>query len=155
MSQFTPRMLTVRQPWADFLVPSRDLILWLTTHNPDLIPQLPKDVENRPYGTTWRGTLLIHAGQQADRKAMDMFGLDQALFVRGAVVGTVQLVDITTTSASPWALPGSRHWQVTNRQRLSSPVECTGFLGLRPPTPPVLASVLSLLDHQRKQLAIR
>ncbi len=143
------RMFSVRQPWADFLIPDDDLFAYLRKVNPGLVARLPKDVENRGYATTWRGDLFIQAAQQADQAAMVGFGLNPRRFVYGAVVGMVRVVDVVTDSPSWWAQPGQKHWQVDDRVRLDNPVRCSGFQGVRAPTPHVLASVLSQLAHQR------
>lgn len=142
------RMLTVWQPWADFLVADDDLIAWVREVNPELAGRLPKDVENRGKGTPWCGTLLVHAGKEVDLAAMERFGLDPARFVTGAVVGLVRLVDVVTDSPSWWAQPGRKHWRTTDQRRLASPVHCVGFQGAREPEPAVLASVLSQVAHQ-------
>lgn len=140
----TYRMLSLWQPWADFLVPGGEIVQHLAQ-----LDRKPKDVENRGYGTPWRGILLVHASQRVDREAMNRWGLNPEGFVRGAVVGVVRLVDVVDNSDSPWAEPGRKHWRVTEPVRLASPVECAGFQGPRPPTPHVLATVLARLDHQR------
>lgn len=155
----TYRILTVQQPWADLLIPPDDLRYRMLTGNvPEWARQLPKDVENRTWGTAWRGVLLIRAGLTIDETAMQRFGLNPADFVRGAVVGTVRLVDVVSSAQSVWAErypdPGKwmRHWVVDHPQRLDRPVECrAGDQGLRVPDPGILGAVLLLLEHQKQQ----
>jgi hypothetical protein len=149
----TYRMLSVWQPWADFLVADEAYRHELRSTHPELAELLPKDIENRDWVPSggWRGTVLIHSVKDRfDVAAMARFGLDPATFVRGHVVGLVQLVDIEDNSVSRWAEPGRKHWLMGNPTRLRSPVKCAGFQGLRPPTAAVLASVLTQWDHQRQ-----
>lgn len=152
----TFRMLCVQQPWADFLVADEAYRDELRLTHPELAELLPKDVENRGFtpGGGWRGTLLVHAVKTSfDAAAMERFGLDPAAFVYGAVVGLVQVTDVVENSASRWAKPGFKHWCTANPVRLRSHVECVGFQGLREPTPPVLASVLTQWEHQQQMAA--
>lgn len=51
---WTPRALSVRQPWA-----------WAILH-------AGKDVENRSWATGYRGELLIHAGKTIEDDAVDI-----------------------------------------------------------------------------------
>lgn len=89
------RALSVHQPWA-----------WLIVHG-------HKDVENRDWGCSYRGPLLIHAGKTLTRKyhrecqAMlrDRFGIALPALEelpRGGVVGVATLVDVVRESTSPW-----------------------------------------------------
>jgi hypothetical protein len=156
-SQFvTFRMLSVRQPWADFLVADEGYRDELRRTHPELAESLPKDVENRGWapGGGWRGTLLVHAVKNGfDVEAMVRYRLDPAAFVYGAVVGVVQVTDVVDNSVSRWAESGRKHWLTASPARLRSPVECAGFQGLREPTPPVLASVLTQWEHQQQMAA--
>jgi len=95
------KALTVRQPWAG------------------LIARGIKDIENR----TWAPTLAlgdrfaVHAGRRDDALRVEEYGqvvngdLDHPLcHAHGIVVCTVQLVAVTRTSRSPWAIDGHWHW---------------------------------------------
>ncbi len=88
--------LSVRQPWA-----------WAIIH-------AGKDIENRTWCSTWqRGRIAIHAakGMTRDeywnahlfmwpkRRVMCPGFLELA---RGGIIGSVELVDIVTSSDSPW-----------------------------------------------------
>jgi hypothetical protein len=88
--------LSIRQPWA-----------WVILHR-------GKDVENRTWPTKFRGRLLIHAakimrnedwraGYMAFSRCAQSLGMEgpQALDY-GGIVGSVELVDCVTESASPW-----------------------------------------------------
>lgn len=118
------RALSVRQPWA-----------WLIVHG-------HKDVENRDWGTGWRGPLLIHAGKTLTRKyhrecrAMlaEVFGIalpDLDELPRGGVVGVATLVDVVRASASPWftgAADGGLGWVLRDARPLPFH-PCAGALG--------------------------
>ncbi len=146
------RILTVYQPWADFLIPSPQTAAQLARNSQAAARNLPKDVENRGSGTRWRGLLLICAAKsRVDQTAMDWFQLDPRQFVRGAVVGVVTLNDVVDDSTSPWALTGHRHWLMTDPTRLTNPVPCSGFQGApREPNPNVLREVLADLERQHR-----
>ncbi|MBB6557280.1 hypothetical protein HD593_012170 [Nonomuraea rubra] len=112
------RMLTVRQPWAALLVAGI------------------KDVENRSWGTPYRGRLLIHSGLKIDAEGfelMDQLGivLDGPM-LRGMILGSVNLVDIRQDSSSLWARAGVNHWLVTDARPAVTPMPAAGALGLRP-----------------------
>jgi hypothetical protein len=142
------RQMTIWQPWAHLLTVDDTAIEAVRATNPELADRLPKDVENRSHGTTWRGTLLVHAGRRIDLRGCDRFGLDPAALVTGSVVGIVRLVDVVDNSPSFWAEPGQKHWLVMDRARLDDPVPAVGFQGSRPPVPEVLAAVLARLERQ-------
>jgi hypothetical protein len=93
--------LSVRQPWAS------------------LILQAGKDIENRGWSTKFRGRILIHAAKgmtQAEWRDAVQFahwgaprltqdslqGFDFDELQRGGIVGSVEIVDCVTFSASPW-----------------------------------------------------
>ena len=94
--------ISVRQPWA-----------WLIIH-------AGKDIENRSWPTKVRGRVLIHAAKgmthdeyaeavevamvaragtpPAQRVIMPSFNA----MPRGGIIGSVEIVDCVTESASPW-----------------------------------------------------
>ena len=90
------KILTIRQPWASLIVAGI------------------KDVENRSWLTSYRGRLGIHAGSRVEQDALDAYGhlLDGDL-PRGALIGSVTLVDCISNSRSKWAEPGmcTGYWQ--------------------------------------------
>jgi hypothetical protein len=131
------RALTIRQPWAA------------------LIAHDDKRVENRTWGTAWRGQLLIHAAKTADPFESDAGPIagDQ---VRSAIVATATLADChlcecaTTGSADCqvcgcdlWAEPGRFHWVLEDVRALPEPVLCSGSLGLWRPREDVLQVVFN------------
>lgn len=130
-------VIAVMQPWADWLVPDANVHRHLRGgHHRSgadrTAGQLPKDVENRPAGTRHRGLLAIHAMLQADTEVIERLRLGPASwFLRGVIVGVVDLVDVVTDSASPWAQKDRTHWVVANPRRLLTPVPNRGYQGIR------------------------
>lgn len=82
--------LSIRQPYA-----------WL-------VVQGIKPVENRDWATTYRGPLLIQAGQRPHDHAIDEIerryrvSIDRAALKFGGIIGRVTLVDVVTSHPSPW-----------------------------------------------------
>jgi hypothetical protein len=112
------RMLTVRQPWAALIVAGI------------------KDVENRPWTTRFRGSLLIHAGRKTDAEGFELMErlgvtLDGPL-LHGLILGSVNITDIREDSPSPWAVAGAHHWLLADARPAISPMPALGALGLRP-----------------------
>jgi hypothetical protein len=107
------KALTIRQPWASLIVAGI------------------KDVENRSWRTNYRGRLGIHAGSRVDQDAFDAHRhlLDGDL-PRGALIGSVTVVDCIATSRSKWALPGHWHWVLADAKKLARPRPMPGKLGL-------------------------
>lgn len=135
------KALSVRQPWAY------------------LITAGIKDVENRSRRTYHRGLVAIHASLTVSQyarvpsvegaAALDQVGGIQAtwdaragntghpLLARGAIIGVAEITDSHDFECpsqdfrcSPWAMPRSWHWLLTNARALAEPVTCTGRLGL-------------------------
>lgn len=113
--------LTIKQPWAE------------------LIMLGIKDIENRPWTTTYRGTIFIHAGLTWDDspwpedRVLDSVRpehFNPEKMIRGAIIGTVCLVNIIDDSVSPWAVKGKNHFVITRPQFLFNPVPWRGQQGL-------------------------
>jgi hypothetical protein len=111
-------VLSVRQPWAS-------AVIWRG-----------KDVENRSRPTRHRGAVFIHASLREDPSwpsspmAAVVGALDADLLaVRGAIIGTAELVDCVRGADSPWALPGYWHWVLEDPLPVE-PVRVRGALGL-------------------------
>jgi hypothetical protein len=88
--------LSIRQPWA-----------WA-------IFNAGKDIENRDWVTEYRGRVLIHVGLTMTRAEYDA-GIESIhavvpaivapaadMLPRGGIVGSVEIVDCVSSSASPW-----------------------------------------------------
>lgn len=157
---YIARMISVGQPHADFLIPGPTTMdICREIKGDEFVATLPKTIESRGWKTAYRGKLFIHATtyDRRDRDAMTRFGLTpyQKDFVYGAVIGVVDLVDVTDdwvgrsddddAELPAWGQPGQFHWQPRNPIRLRSPVHCRGFQGIRWPVPHVFANVLSQL----------
>jgi hypothetical protein len=135
--------LSVRQPWAHAIV------------------YLDKDIENRPRGTSYRGTVLIHASmgmtQEEHDDAVD-FMVDRRLcqtkggvprgkvIERGGIVGAVDIVDSVDRSDSPWWM-GPRGFVLRNPQPIPF-IACRGTVAplFWTPTPEILAHCRAALS---------
>ena len=118
------KALTIKQPWAELIIAGL------------------KDVENRSRRTSFRGRFAVHVGLRvAEFEDLDLDGMPKDLRKpieeawerranRGRVVGTVELVDCTQTSASPWAIDGYWHWILAEPRPYARPVAAKGQLGL-------------------------
>ena len=128
------RALSVRQPFA-----------WAIAIG-------AKPVENRTYGTRYRGLLAIHASKAIDRAALDdplilkaidenEFAVGEAESSLGAVVAVAEMYGIHhandcmlpvgrgASGCSPWARRGQWHWRLRNVRPLPEPVPCRGRTG--------------------------
>lgn len=98
------KALSVRQPFAFLIVSGA------------------KPVENRVWGTHYRGPLLIHAG--LDYHAMTFADIEQRFRVAinpcdlqlGGLIGIADLVDVVWRSSSIW-FTGPRGWLLENPRR--------------------------------------
>lgn len=77
------KCLSVRQPWAHFIINGE------------------KDVENRKWSTKLRGRVLIHASKQVDEEVMKRFNIKEHL-PTGCIVGHVEIVDCVQEYNSAW-----------------------------------------------------
>lgn len=126
--------LSVRQPWATLIV--RGI----------------KDVENRVWTTPHRGPILIHAARKLDTHADTQGWLTRAeinALPRGGIIGVVQVIDVVTTSSSPWFV-GPFGWVLTDARELPFR-SLTGRLGLFEVSPQQ-ASLRAELARQRLPL---
>lgn len=84
------KALSIQQPWA-----------WLIIHG-------GKNVENRTWSTTFRGRFLIHAAKKFDHVAFQRLCAGgeklpaKESFLRGGIVGSVELVDVVKSFRSKW-----------------------------------------------------
>jgi hypothetical protein len=109
----------VRQPYA-----------WLIVNG-------HKDVENRTWATRHRGPLLVHAGtskahlgEKEINRVERKYGIKlPRKFVRGGVVGLVEVVDCSTRSGSPWHDRGAVGWILAKPRTLPFR-PCKGALNL-------------------------
>ena len=119
-------VLSVRQPWA-----------WAILH-------AGKDIENRSRRFSFRGRLWIHASkglgvqeyEDAAWSCQLCIGLSSDATVpefddltRGAIIGSVEVVDCVHYSTSPWFF-GPWGLELRNPLPLAEPVACAGRLGI-------------------------
>jgi hypothetical protein len=101
---------------------------------------LLKNIENRDWKTNYRGELYIHVGTKDDTNALEGlllkgFPLYSTMLMfsnklpKGAIIGSVELVDIVEHSDSPW-FTGKYGWVFQNPKPLKQPIPCKGKLGL-------------------------
>ena len=135
------RALTIRQPYA-----------WAVAVG-------LKTIENRPGAFSWRGPVMIHAGQQlASRLAFEdvtrlageipMLGRPAAPTETaiGAVIAVADLVAAHPSSncvgeCSPWAQRGKAHNRLADPQILRRPVPANGNTILWTPDADLVAAV--------------
>lgn len=133
------RALTVRQPWASAIVGRRG-------GNGG-----PKNVENRPWKSSRRGLVLIHAGQRYDHAASSpplnrwmASGRGATEWTFGAILGTAAIEDCHRCdgSCSEWAEPDAWHFVLGERRAFPEPVAARGLLGFWRPDADTLAAML-------------
>jgi len=67
----------------------------------------------------------------AVRAVYAAFDTAPAVVPRGVVLGSVVLVDVVDDdSTSPWAVPGQKHWLLTDPDPWPEPLPAKGDLGL-------------------------
>lgn len=134
------RGITTRQPWATCIVTGE------------------KTIENRPKPWSWRGWVLLHAGQSIDRPALRLPLVGRTIrgreLVTGVVLGVARLADCHQDPAdSPlctrWAEPGAWHLVFDDVQELALPIPARGQLGPWKPAEDLVAQVLQQLPHLR------
>jgi ASCH domain len=111
------KTITIKQPYASAI------ILGL------------KDVENRTWTTTHRGTIAIHSARSINTdghsKIQRISGIDLPdNLPLGQILGYIDILDITTDSDSPYAIHGNYHWILGNPRPLRHPIPMAGKLGL-------------------------
>lgn len=116
------KALSIQQPWAN-------LVVWGL-----------KSIEIRTWSTRYRGSLLIHASQNVDKKALKRFPMQQQSL--GAVIGRVELVDVRPFTEELWAESADAHldsgayvsglyaWFIADPVPLEHSVPCRGKPGL-------------------------
>lgn len=108
------KALSVQQPWA-----------WAIIHN-------RKDIENRTWKTSFRGTVAIHASLKlqpdAEMPARRRTPRPDELLL-GYIIGVAELVDVVEESDSIW-FGGPYGFLLKNPRPLAKPIACKGKLGL-------------------------
>lgn len=118
------KTLSIRQPWAELILQGR------------------KTIELRTWQTHYRGPIMIHAGGNLERDICAEHGLDPGALVRGALVGTVDIVDMVKFDRDSFAAARDQHrypgdwpgdllgWRLANPRRFETPVPMRGRMGL-------------------------
>ncbi len=89
------KALSIRQPWA-----------WAIIYG-------GKDIENRVWGSTFRGRFLVHASKGFDHEGYQFLKENQGRlgikslpeinqFPRGGIIGSVEMFGCVTFHISPW-----------------------------------------------------
>lgn len=126
------KALSIRAPWW-----------WFILHG-------GKDIENRDWATSFRGTVLIHSSKYWSLKAVSEDAMD-AIEIRhqhdielphesqitfremrdqgGCIVGQVDIIDCVKHSKSPWFF-GTYGLVLVDPVAFSCPIKCKGSLGL-------------------------
>lgn len=123
--QKSPPALTIRQPWAHYIIHGG------------------KDIENRNKPWKHRGPLLIHAGANT----AGILKADRALYQFGAIIGVVDMVDCVTSSNSRWWINGPYGYVLENPRPLSA-VPYVGQQGVFYPEGDEIAALLIELEGQ-------
>jgi hypothetical protein len=98
-----------------------------------------KDIENRDWDTRLRGRVAIHAAKGLTQHEYEDAAIcisrigsivvpDLNELTRGAVIGTVEIVDCVTDSGSPWFF-GRYGFLLRNPQPFAMPQQVKGALG--------------------------
>ena len=113
----------------------------LTLHQPyawSILCVGGKRVENRTWETPYRGRFWVHAGKQWRPEAaawinseMGLLVPDRDKIVFGAIIGSVELVDIVYDADewTEWAVPGMCHWLLRDPKRVKQPIYVAGRQG--------------------------
>ncbi|MFI1576213.1 hypothetical protein ACH4VQ_36060 [Streptomyces anulatus] len=134
------RGISIKQPWTAGILTGAKL------------------VENRPQHWSWRGWVLLHAGQQIDRPALRMPLVARTIrdreLVTGAVVGIARITDCHqdpegSPLCSSWAHTGAWHLKLADVQALALPIPARGQLGPWRPTEDLVDQVLQQLPDFR------
>ena len=119
------KAITIKQPWAS------------------LIAAGLKDIENRTWKTNFRGRVLIHAakvsvkdgwsalnGMQIKKVSKHKYKLygDNEDLPKGAIIGSVEIVDCVQNHPSPWAEKGVWNWVLANPILFPEPIPAKGKL---------------------------
>lgn len=114
------KALTIRQPWAHAIF------------------HAGKNIENRNWPTRLRGRIAVHAAKGMTQvewtsaagfiRLQSGIAVRRADMVRGAIIGTVEIVDCVSQSDSPWFM-GDYGFVLRNPIALPEPIPCRGALG--------------------------
>lgn len=119
------KALNIHQPWAELIMHGQ------------------KTIELRTRRTSHRGVLAIRATQTILKAYCHQFDLDPDTLVTGAILGTVELVELIEMRPelfdefreehlSGGIIPGKRKWgwKLINPKRLDEPIVCGALPGM-------------------------
>ena len=129
------RILSIQQPWA-----------WAIIHG-------PKRIENRSWGTSYRGLLLIHAG--VSRSRLGDYGNGEPAAKRlafGAIIGVCELVDCVPYEDLPGKVRIGRFAEgpwcwLLDDVRAVPPIPLKGRMGLFESDAVTISVEAMLADH--------
>jgi hypothetical protein len=119
------KALNVHQPWAELIIQGR------------------KTIELRKTRTGHRGLLAIRATKTVLESHCLKFGLDTANLTTGAILGTVELIELiemtpenfhnlSNQHLSEMTMPGKWKWgwRLANPKHLKRPITCSALPGM-------------------------
>lgn len=108
------KALSIKQPWAE------------------LIMRGVKDVENRTWETNYRGPLLIHAGKNIDKVALQSLDPEYYHFkmLLSGILGIVDLICCVRIRSSRWHDEGYIGFYLENPHRFTEPIPYKGMLSI-------------------------
>lgn len=126
------KALSIQQPWAEAILSG------------------VKAVENRRWGTHYRGPLIVHAGQTYDHQGAAWMAEHRPRFAavagsggRGAFLGVVELLHVWPPGEGPldpWRDRRQFGWKLGRVAMFARPLPGRGQLSLFDPPAPVLAA---------------
>ena len=134
------KALNVDQPWAELIV------------------QGLKTIELRRQRTSHRGVLAIRATKTVLDSICHEFDLDSVSLAQGAIIGTVELVELIEMTPERFDLLRNQHlskmyfpgtwkwgWRLENPKRLAEPILCGTLRGIFSLPEEIAAQVVRLL----------
>lgn len=123
------KAISLRQPWADWVVQGR------------------KTLELRNWTVNYRGPLAIHASQTVNEAACHANGIQPNTLTTGALIGVVELVEITSLDEAAFRARSGEHladgffsaptrseplfgWKLESARELPQPIPYHGRMGL-------------------------
>lgn len=142
------KTLSVRPPYAYFII--YGIPFGVAVDNGDGSQRIEdsgkviiKDVENRPWPTSFRGRVRIHVSKREEpieavlevtHRVGAPYGPVMLCYSkrmpRGAIIGEVDIVDCVQDSKSPWAAAGQYQFVLANPVPYPKPIPWKGRLGL-------------------------
>lgn len=136
------KIITVRQPYAWLIVAGF------------------KDIENRKYRTSYRGTLVIQSSKRHIPADSELAAIEARHSIRilreqlqyGGIIGVATLIDCVSVSDSPW-FQGPVGWKLKDQREVPF-IAWTGMLALHSPTQ-IVQDQLAALGIRRQSVAQR